>query len=110
MAEIKNINTENTDGLLHIELGKPVTYNGEEYTALDFDFEGLTGEDGENVYAELRAHGIAVLVETMTPEYLIGMAARACKQSVGRDIFLRMRLKDYVRIKKAARDFLRDAD
>lgn len=112
MAEIKNIdeNIKEKDGLTHYNLSRPVTYNGEEFTELDFDFEGLTGADCENIQAELRALGVVVLVESMTPEYLTRLAAKACRQKIGADFFTGAHAKDYIAIKKLVRDFLMAAE
>lgn len=100
MAEIKKIKKNS------ITLSKSVTYNGVEYTELDFDFEKLTGADGMSIEAELQAQGIAVLVESVTGPYLARMAIRACKQPIGVDIFDDMALNDYVSIKGMAKSFL----
>ena len=103
-------NTNETGTLVHLDLARPVTYNGEEIAALDFDFEALTGDDGTNVEQEIQAHGRAVLIPALDGEYLLGMAARACRQGVGTDFFGKASLKDTLKIRSLARNFLRDAD
>ena len=101
MAEIKIIN----DGK-HVTLSKPVKYNGEEITELDFDFDKLTGADSVNIEAELQAQGITVLFESVSGPYLVRLAARACNQPIGADFFDVLPLRDYNLIKRMARDFL----
>ncbi len=89
-----------------IEFKKPVNYNGKEYTKLAFDFEKLTGRDGLAIEEELQMINRAVIVPALSGEYLVRMAARACTEKVGADIFDYMPIKDYNRIRSAARSFL----
>ena len=65
------------------KLRKPVKYNGKEYTTLTFDFDKLTGAD-----------------------YRSAMAARACTEPIGVDIFDGMSLPDFNRIIGKARSFM----
>lgn len=91
---------------LTVELKKPVTYNGKEYTELSFDFDALTGKDGLAIEDELNRLGKALIVPALSGEYLIRMAAKACTVKIGADIFDVLPLKDYNRIRSAARSFL----
>lgn len=92
--------------LFEIEFKKPVTYNGKEYSKLAFDFDKLTGLDGLAIEEELQMMNKAVIVPALSGEYLVRMAARACTERIGADIFNYMSLKDYNRIRSAARSFL----
>lgn len=92
--------------LFEIEFKKPVKYDGKEYSKLSFDFEKLTGRDGLAIEEELQMMNKAVIVPALSGEYLVRMAARACTEKVGADIFDYMSLKDYNRIRSAARSFL----
>ena len=92
--------------LFEIEFKKPVKYNGKEYSKLSFDFEKLTGRDGLAIEEELLMMNKTVIVPAFSGEYLVRMAARACTEKVGADIFDYMSLKDYNRIRSAARSFL----
>ena len=85
---------------------KPVVYGEKTYTALNFDFEKLTGADGLNIEAELQALGKAVIVPTLSGEYLMRMAAKACDQPIGADFFNAVSLAEYNKIRSAARSFL----
>ena len=89
-----------------IEFKKPVKYNNKEYTKLSFDFAKLTGLDGLAIEEELQMMNKAVIVPALSGEYLVRMAARACTERIGADIFNYMSLKDYNRIRSAARSFL----
>lgn len=92
--------------LFEIQFKKPVTYNGKEYSELSFDFEKLTGRDGLAIEEELQMMNRAVIVPALSGEYLVRMAARACTEKIGADIFDYMPIKDYNRIRSAARSFL----
>ena len=91
---------------LTVQLTKPVTYNNKEYTELSFNFDDLTGQDGLAIEEELTQLGKALIVPALSGEYLIRMAARACTVKIGSDIFKQLALKDYNRIRSAARSFL----
>ena len=92
--------------LFEIEFKKPVKYDGKEYSKLSFDFEKLTGRDGLAIEEELQMMNKAVIVPALSGEYLVRMAAKACTEKVGADIFDYMPIKDYNRIRSAARSFL----
>ncbi len=92
--------------LFEIEFKNPVKYDGKEYSKLSFDFEKLTGRDGLAIEEELQMMNKAVIVPALSGEYLVRMAARACTEKVGADIFDYMPIKDYNRIRSAARSFL----
>ncbi len=97
---------EKKDRLFHIKLERPVTYNGEEYTELDFDFDKLTGADCNNIDEELQAMGKVALVESASGPYLIRLAARACTTPIGAEFFNGVSAADYIAIKGRARSFL----
>jgi hypothetical protein len=84
----------------------PFTYNGVTYDTLTFDWGSLTGRDGLAIEGELQALGKPVIIPTLSGEYLIRMAARACDKPIGADAFELMRLSDYNRIRSSARSFL----
>ena len=92
--------------LFEIEFKKPVKYNNKEYAKLSFDFDKLTGLDGLAIEEELQMLNKAVIVPALSGDYLVRMAARACTERIGADIFNYMSLKDYNRIRSAARSFL----
>lgn len=97
---------KNDVALFEIEFKKPVKYNGKEYSKLSFDFEKLTGRDGLAIEEELQMMNKTVIVPAFSGEYLVRMAARACTEKIGADIFDYMPIKDYNRIRSAARSFL----
>ncbi len=106
----ETIEEENNDRLQHIKLSRPVTYNGDELTELDFDFDSLTGADAMNIEAELQAMGIGVFVESASGPYMIRMAAKACTVPIGADFFDLLPMKDYSKIRRMARNFLLAAE
>ena len=90
-----------------VRLKKPLDYNGHTYEELHFDLENLTGKDSMEVEAELiqRKKG-AVIVGALNNDYLMGIAAKACKEPIGSDAFMALSLKDFNRVKDAVRNFL----
>ena len=111
-AEIKkelpqDVATEESTGAVVVNLKKPLDYNGHIYESLTFDLESLTGKDSMEVEAELmqRKKG-AVIVGALNNDYILGIAAKACKEPIGSDAFLTMSLKDFNKVKEAVRNFL----
>lgn len=107
ITPVPEVATEESNGAVTMTLRKPLDYNGHIYTELHFDFDGLTGRDSMEVEAEMiqRKKG-AVVVGALNNDYIIGIAAKACKEPIGSDAFMAMSLKDYNRIKEATRNFL----
>ena len=82
----------------------PVEILGKQYKSLSFYFEELTGEDVEAVELELQQRNIIVLSAEVSSAFQMGIAARAARMPA--DDLRRLPLRDYMRIKNAARDFL----
>lgn len=100
--EAKNLNSST---YIH-EFKNPVKYNGTIYDSLTFEWEKLTGKDGLAIENELQALAKPVIVPAFSGDYLIRMAAKACTDKVGADIFLQIPLSDYNKIRSEARSFL----
>lgn len=103
VAEDEAINS--TDLYTH-KFSEPFTYEEKTYAELTFDFGKLTGTDDIAIENELMALGKPVMVAEMSGEYLARMAARACTEKVGVDIFKAMSLRDFRKIRNRARSFL----
>lgn len=88
----------------------PFSYEGKTYTELIFDFGKLTGKDGLDIEAEIQALGRPVIIPSLSGEYLLRMAARACTTRIGFDVLKAMPLSAYNRIRSAARNFLTSAE
>lgn len=88
------------------QLSRPVTYNGREYSALTFAWDKLTGRDGLAIEEEMQQAGKTLIIPVFSGDYLIRMAARACTEQIGADVFKTMPLSDYNKIRSAARSFL----
>lgn len=91
----------------------PFTYNGRTFEQMSFNWEGLTGNDSLAIEAELRTHGITLVIPAYTGEYLAGMAARSCtdrdekgNRVVGSDTIRAMPLADFQAVCGRARTFL----
>lgn len=94
------------DDLFVLKFKKPFTYESVDYDELEFDFDGLTGNDSLEVEKELARQGTQVAVPAFSGEYIIRIAARACTTPIGSDAFRLMSLKDYNRVRAKVRNFL----
>lgn len=83
---------------------KPVEIMGKKYSSMTFYFENLTGDDVEAVEQELQQRNIVVLSAEVCSPFQIGMAARAAGMAA--DELSRLPLREYMKIKNAARNFL----
>lgn len=88
------------------KFSKPFVYQGKTYTELAFDWNKLKGEDSLAIENELQQMGKPVIVATLSSEYLIRFAARACTEVIGSDALRLMSIRDYNQIRSAARSFL----
>lgn len=99
--------SDNVTSIQTIIFKRPVKYCGKEYTELSFDFDKLTGQDSLSIESELTSLGKNSFIPAMNSEYLIRLAAKACTENVGSDIFTTyMSLSDHLEITKMARSFL----
>ena len=87
----------------------PFTYEGRTFERLTFDFSKLSGNDDLAIENELQALGKPVIVAEMSGDYQIRLAARACTEKLGVDVFMSMPLRDFHRIRNRARSFLLSA-
>jgi len=97
---------ENTAATFTHKFKRPFSYMGKTYKELRFDWDSLTGRDGLAIEAELQALGMPVVVPALSGAYTIRMAAKACTEKIGSDAFEQMGMRDYNRIRSAARSFL----
>ncbi len=88
---------------------KPITYIGDTYTSLTFDFGKLTGRDALNISAELERNGRMIISPEFNTEYLIRVAAKACTENVGCDFLNSAPMRDFIKITVRARSFLLNA-
>ena len=113
VAEEEAIDSENT--YTH-KFSEPFEVEGVTITELFFDWKSLKARDSLDIEAELQAQGKPVIVPEFSGEYLIRMAAHACKtkitesngleRRISSDAFLDLPLVDYNRIRSKARSFL----
>ena len=101
-GEKKNKKTESMN-YVH-EFSEPVEIAGKKYKSLVFRFEDLTGEDIEAVEEELQDQNKYVLSPEISSAFQCILAAKAA--GIGSDEIRRLKIKDYMRIKNKARDFL----
>lgn len=84
----------------------PFTYEGKTYEEITFDWGKLTGEDSLSIEAEMNALGKMIISPEFSGEYLIRMAALASSPKIGADVLQKLSLKDFNKIRSAARSFL----
>lgn len=89
-------------------LKSPVTYDGKEIKVLHFDFDGITGQDCIDIEDELRSFNKFVISEAIDSNFKVRLAAKACKEKVGYDLFLLMKHADYKAVMNRVQGFLND--
>lgn len=92
---------------------EPFTYEGMTYDKLIFNWRSLSGKDSVSIERELLNRNVTTIIAAFTPEYLAGMAARACTyrnddgfRTVTTDTLYALPLPDFQQICNAARRFL----
>lgn len=65
-----------------LKLKKPFILRGQTFDELNFDFEGLTGDDALAIEDELQAIGKPTISPTFSGQFLVRMAARACTNTI----------------------------
>ncbi len=102
------------DKYTHV-LSKPFSYDGYTFEELTFNWDKLDGNDSLAIEHEIELMGKALIAPEFSGDYLIRMAARACTNTVevngmqvpvSSDMFLALPLRDYNKIRRAARSFL----
>lgn len=83
---------------------KPVTIMGKQYTSITFYYENLTGDDLETIEAEMQVQNLYALSPEISGAFQSRLAARAA--GVASDEIRHLPMKDYMKIKNSARDFL----
>ena len=97
---------ETSKDVFTLKFKTPIKYNEEEYHTLTFDFDKLTGNDDLEIEDELTSLNIVLVAPAFSGQYLIRMAAKACKEPIGSDLIKNLPLKYYSKIRSAARSFL----
>ena len=99
----KNEKEEKSANYTH-EFSKPTEIGGKKCKKITFYFEDLNGEDIEAIEAELQSENKYVLSPEVSSIFQTMLAARAAR--VGADEIRRLKIRDYMKIKNKARDFL----
>lgn len=87
-----------------IKLSKAITFEENEYTELNLDLEGLTGEDLVQAEKEYAADGGTAPVLELSKGYLSIVAARAAK--VPAALMNKLPAKDFSKITITVQNFL----
>lgn len=85
----------------------PIEIEGKQYKTMTFYFERLTGEDIEAIEAELQDQNKFVISPEISSIFQSMLAARAA--GIASDEIRRLPVRDYMKIKNKARDFLVNA-
>lgn len=85
------------------KFAKSVTIMGKQYSSMTFYYENLTGDDLEAIEAEMQAQNLYALSRN-SGAFQSRLAARAA--GVASDEIRHLPMKDYMKIKNSARDFL----
>ena len=85
---------------------KPFVWEGKTYKTMTFDFGALTGEDSLAIEGEMLALGKLLIAPEFSGEYLLRMAAHACRENIGTDALKRLPMFHYNKIRSRARSFL----
>lgn len=94
-----------------IELHKPVEFDGETFTEISLDLDGLTGEDMLSVdrqYSSLSFENATTLSKELSKEYQLLTASRAAKMPV--EFFYKLSARDFTRVTIRVRDFFTGMD
>ena len=102
MYEKKSVK-KNSANYTH-KFSEPVEIMGRKYKEMTFYFDRLCGEDIEKIEAELQDQGKYVLSPEISSVFQSMLAARAA--GIGADEIKRLKVRDYMKIKNKARDFL----
>lgn len=104
-----------SEGNYTLKLKKPFTYEGQTFDELNFDFEGLTGDDALAIEDELQAIGKPTISPTFSGQFLVRMAARACTNTIvdasghprriGDDALRALPIFEFNRVRGKARSF-----
>lgn len=97
-----------------LRLDPPVIFEGETVSELEFDFSKLTAADSLAIEREVFDQtGRAVLVASISGDYMLRAAARACisrredgKRRFGLDFFMALPLSAYMRLRTMVRNFM----
>lgn len=89
-----------------LHLTKPFNWEGNDYTEMEFDFDGMTGADFINIEAELQSQGYGVIAPEFSTMFLMTMTMRCCKQPIGTDSIEKLPFPVFCRLRSKARSFL----
>lgn len=101
---------EDTISTFKLRLKKPFSWEGNEYTELDFDWSELTGEEFLNIESEVNAEGYAVITPEFSTIFLVYMAVRGCKQPIGTDAIRKLPIGAFNKVRSRARSFLLNSE
>ncbi len=110
IKEAKKQAETDTVGHFTLKLRRPFTWEGTEYSELEFDWTELTGEDFLNIESEVNSEGYVVITPEFSTMFIVYMAIRGCKQPIGTDAVKKLPIGVFNRIRSRARSFLLNSE
>ena len=89
---------------MKIELSKPYTFDGVEFTAVELDLDSLTGRDVSAAKKDWARQGNFAAVTAVDLDFCASLAARACGQPV--EFVEGLPAKDYCKLAQEVSNFL----
>lgn len=89
---------------MKIELSKPYSFDGVEFTAVELDLDSMTGRDVSAAKKEWTRQGNFAAVTAADIDFCAFLAARACKQPV--EFVEGLPAKDYCKLAQEVSNFL----
>ena len=90
-----------------LTLSKPLTYEGEDYTELEYDLDALTGDDLLIAEAQVTEDGVLTPLPLATGNYQAAVFARAAK--IEYDIMRKLPARDFIAATQVVKVFLNDS-
>lgn len=91
-----------------VKLQNEYEFEGKKYTEINMDFDRLTGVDFIDIEQEMNDMGEYALTPETSPNFCVRLAAKAAGVNV--EVIKHLPIKDFNRVKNAARNFLTAAE
>ena len=90
-----------------LTLSKPLTYEGADYTELEYDLDALTGDDLLIAETQVVEDGVLTPLPLATGNYQAAVFARAAKAEYG--LMRKLSAKDFIAATQVVKVFLNDS-
>lgn len=89
---------------MEYKFSKPYEFEGTEYKSIELNFDKLSGEDIDEIQAQLTEQGYVIAVASLDIKVRGLLAARAASKPI--EFIKKLPIKDYIKITQAVGDFL----